>query len=754
MSEVRATAPDEERVSLVRQAVREVPREAFESEAGGTDAVGHSCPSSGAVEALMLAAQLQPGDHVLQIGTGSGYLAAAISRLAESVISIERLLPLVELARTRCESLGYSNVEVRHDNGRYGFPQCSPYDVILISASGIEAPPTLLRQLKPGGRLVTVRGDKRTNQTLQRVTCVAPDRYESEELGSCPVARDIEALMEDLRAKSEVIASIGSDDVCSPERTELRSSAAERGLACMALDEIADDLDIDVFEAVPRAFLQHNQMIPIDRRGNLVRILSCNPDARVEAIGGAFPGCSIELILVTPSDFRLMWTTCELRAAEVHVFSSVRDAATRDLEEDPHELDAHFVKLFETLLVDAVRRRASDIHLERYRSEVRVRLRIDGELVDNRRLHLSSTEVVGLINVIKIRANMNIAERRLPQGGRIYTRIHRVPYDLRVQTQPSLHGEQAVLRLLPQTGQLRSIGDLGFSLDMAATYSRLLQVPSGMLLVVGPTGSGKSTTLYAGLKMLAEDNNRKVITVEDPIEYSVFGIQQTQVQPSIGFHFADAMRSFVRLDPDVILLGEIRDPETALEAIRASQTGHLVLSTLHSNDTTDAVQRLLDLRMHPNSIGSELLAVISQRLSKRICPNCRARVEPDGDLLSEVFPDGAAQSFRCFAGRGCDECEGTGTHGRIAVYELLRASPALRSAISSGAGVDELRGIADRAGLISLRSSLLEHVVTGRVPFSEARRLLPIERIAGPAHAFDEGPASRENELPLRALPT
>jgi type IV pilus assembly protein PilB len=299
-----------------------------------------------------------------------------------------------------------------------------------------------------------------------------------------------------------------------------------------------------------------------------------------------------------------------------------------------------------------------------------------------------------------------------------------------VQTKPSLWGEHVVLRLLPQEQRLLSIEELGMPGEVAVQFRRLLDAPGGLLLVVGPTGSGKSTTLYAGLQHIAQDATRKVITVEDPIEYAVHGVQQTQVRPELGFQFASAMRAFVREDPDVILVGEIRDGETALEAIRASQTGHLVLSTLHCNDATDAVQRLLDLGMQPNSIASELVAVVAQRLARRVCEHCRRPSTVPEVIATELFPQGVPQGFECFRGEGCARCHGNGTRGRVAAIEYLRSAPAVRSAIARRATVDELREVALRAGLRPMRTSALDLVRRGVIPVDELPWLLPPERMA------------------------
>ncbi|MCC1497872.1 Flp pilus assembly complex ATPase component TadA [Alcanivorax sp. 1008] len=305
-----------------------------------------------------------------------------------------------------------------------------------------------------------------------------------------------------------------------------------------------------------------------------------------------------------------------------------------------------------------------------------------------------------------------------------------ITYDLRIQTQPSLHGEHVVIRLLPQSGRAMGLDELGLSPRIASQYRRLLDNPAGLVLIVGPTGSGKSTTLSAGLQELADDGRRKVITVEDPIEYAIDNIQQTRVRTKIGFGFADAMRSFVRQDPDVILVGEIRDSETALEAVRASQTGHLVLSTLHCNDAVDAIQRLYDLGLHRNSIASELLAVIAQRLAKRICTHCREPAEPDAKVLHELFPDEVPDNFRCFVGKGCDQCGQRGTRGRVSVVEYMQVNADFRDIISRQPPLGELRWRALDAGLVTMRDSAVDLVVQGVIPMSELPRILPAERMA------------------------
>lgn len=504
-----------------------------------------------------------------------------------------------------------------------------------------------------------------------------------------------------------------------------RALAQQRGMVIGHVDDLCQELDPALVRSVPRAFLEHHSVLPIRRLGPRARVATCEPDAQLDDLAKALDA-ELEVCLVTPTDYRRLWSAVD--APPRAIAHEERPRPEEDLLAR-HDLDARAIALFQSLLLDAVGERASDVHLERYRDRVRIRLRVDGELRDLTRARWSADDLVAVVNVVKVGAGLDIAERRLPQGGRMTRRAGEHAFDMRVQTQPTLHGEHVVIRLLPQDAALLTIEDLGFPAPLAQHYRRALDSPAGLVLVVGPTGSGKSTTLYAGLQILARDASRKVLTIEDPIEYAIEGIQQTQARPEIGLSFANAMRAFVREDPDVILVGEIRDAETALEAIRASQTGHVVLTTLHCNDATDAVQRLVDLGMHPSSIASELLVVLAQRLARRICLACRVEATPEPAILAELFPRGAPADFRCFRGVGCDACGGHGTRGRIAVVEHLPAGPEVRRAIARRVPLDQLRSIALRAGLAPMRRAALELVTGGLVPLSELPWILSAERM-------------------------
>ena len=537
------------------------------------------------------------------------------------------------------------------------------------------------------------------------------------------------------KRNNEPIAQALNRKIQQQSKPLYEAMAAERKLPFIDYDNLIKQVDPGLFSHFARTFLDRNRALPVNLLDNRLMIITDNPDADLAELAVMNGNGKVHCALVTPEDFHRLWTQLDIssKALQQSNFASKSDKDDAVTDPLPNPVSPYLVSLYEALLMEAVSEHASDIHLECYQKLPRVRLRIDGDLHDLTNFEISMSELAGLINVIKIRAELDIAERRLPQGGRSQVKQANHLYDLRVQTQPALHAEHVVIRLLKHTGRAMTMQDLGMSARVASMYQRLLNNPAGLVLVVGPTGSGKSTTLYAGLQELADDGKRKVITVEDPIEYSIDKVQQTRVRADIGFDFPDAVRAFVRQDPDVILVGEIRDHPTALEAARASQTGHLVLSTLHCNDAVDAIQRLRDLDIHPNSIASELLAVIAQRLAKRICPDCRALAEPDPIILAELFPEGVPGNFRCFEGAGCKRCHGRGTLGRIAVVEFLLMNTDIRNAISRENTAIELRWQALDAGMITMRDSALNLIIDGIIPLSELPKVLLQERMA-PEH--------------------
>jgi len=740
----------DEGLASIRDALRSLPRDHFIEMSEPSIVVGRSIPPTNAVSEILKHADVQAEHHVLQVGTGAGYLAALLSKLAREVVTLELNPAIARCAMERFNKLELANLVLRQQDGSEGAADLGPFDRIFVSSPHIRTKSVLLEQLAPDGVLIALEQGEHETLLLTR--------YELTELGA-PIRRELalvdfsrdtgmtlldmgmvdQAMLENARKlarqKHQPVIKVLREQLNLEDTTLYKRLANENGMPFAPIDELLPRVQPQLMETFSRSFLDSNHLVPVELTDHTLHIATDDPDSDVDDIYHMYPYEQIKKVLVTPNDFKRLWTTVELSLqGDAHQLAAQPDA-DRDsgpdlLSREKTRIEAHLITLFDAMLLDAVTEGASDLHIEPYGDRTRVRLRVDGDLHDLTYYSLSPAEARGLVNVIKIRGDMDIAEKRLPQGGRSQLRAGGKGYDLRIQVQPSLHGEAVVIRLLPQSGNIVDIEDLGMEATTARHYRRLLDNPSGLVLVVGPTGSGKSTTLYAGLSELAKDGRRKVITIEDPIEYSMDNIQQTRTRSEIGFNFADGMRSFVRQDPDIILVGEIRDIETAQEAIRASQTGHVVLSTLHANDAVDALQRIFDLQVHPNSIASELTGVIAQKLAKRICEGCRAEAAPDTTITEELFPDGMPDSFRCFIGEGCEQCNGRGTRGRVAVVEYMQVNSEIRSAIATHVPIARLRAVALDSGLATMRDSALNHVIAGTIPLSEVRRVLPVERMA------------------------
>ena len=375
------------------------------------------------------------------------------------------------------------------------------------------------------------------------------------------------------------------------------------------------------------------------------------------------------------------------------------------------------IRLVNQILSRALESRASDIHIEPFENQLKVRYRIDGILheVDPPPRQLKAA----VISRIKILAQLNIAERRLPQDGRIKTRIAGKDVDLRIATIPTLYGESVVIRLLERSQIFTDLDSLGFPSDVLQRFSEMILKPHGMILVTGPTGSGKTTTLYGVLQKI-NDPGKKIITIEDPVEYQLSGVNQIQVKPQIGLTFANGLRSIVRQDPDVIMVGEIRDFETAEIAVQAALTGHLVFSTLHTNDAAGAVSRLLEMGVQDYLLASSLLGVLAQRLVRRLCSNCRKEVPFTGSRVEGFNGDFPSTLWEA---NGCESCSGTGYLGRIGIFELLPATPEVCKLIVERADANSIRSLAVARGMRLLRQDGWQKVRNGVTTLAEVLRV-------------------------------
>ncbi|HNV85992.1 MAG TPA: ATPase, T2SS/T4P/T4SS family [Candidatus Omnitrophota bacterium] len=382
------------------------------------------------------------------------------------------------------------------------------------------------------------------------------------------------------------------------------------------------------------------------------------------------------------------------------------------------------VKLVNQLLLDAQKSRATDIHFEPYEDELRIRYRIDGILQDANIPSAIKQYQANIISRIKVMANLDIAEKRLPQDGRIKIRSHGGEIDLRISVLPTTYGEAIVVRLLSPT-QLLQIEKLGFEPENQKNLQHLLKNPYGIILLTGPTGSGKTTTLYACLAKL-NDHKRKIITIEDPIEYQLKGVVQIQVHPKIGLSFSQGLRHVLRHDPDVIMVGEVRDQETAEITIRTALTGHLVFSTLHTNDAPGAIARLLDMGIEPYLVSSSVIAVIAQRLVRVICPKCKRPVkEKSPAFLEEIPPEFHLLPF--WEGEGCEACKGTGFHGRTSIHELMMIDDELRDLIIKRVPSPEIRQLALNKGMKGLIEDGFEKAGGGITTAGEVLRVTRTE---------------------------
>jgi type IV pilus assembly protein PilB len=379
------------------------------------------------------------------------------------------------------------------------------------------------------------------------------------------------------------------------------------------------------------------------------------------------------------------------------------------------------VRLVNMVLADAIARGASDVHWEPYEKVFRVRFRIDGVL--HEMLAPPKRLEPAIISRLKIMSSLDISERRLPQDGRIRLRAGGREVDFRVSTLPTMFGEKAVLRILDRDALKLDLRDLGFDAGELARFTGAIRQPYGMVLITGPTGSGKTTTLYSAIHALnAPDVN--IVTVEDPVEYNLPGINQVQVNDAVGRTFAAALRSFLRQDPDVILVGETRDLETAQIAIRAALTGHLVFSTLHTNDCPSTVARLTDMGVAPFLVASSLLLILAQRLGRRVCRECREPYEVDAEArLAVGAMPGPSGTVTLYRGKGCHACGFTGMKGRVAIYELMTVTAELRDLISRNAATSELRAIAEAQGMKTLRQAGLAKALDGTTTLDEVLRI-------------------------------
>ena len=517
------------------------------------------------------------------------------------------------------------------------------------------------------------------------------------------------------------------------EEAALRAIGAEVGLDYVDLSEL--DVDISLLRGFPQKLIYRQALFPIRRENGTLIVATSDPfDLYALDELSAATGLAVEPVLANRAEInKLIKTHLGVGGdtVETMLAKTAGDQVEllEEIETDGSELsemaqEASVVRLVNEILLEAIESRASDVHIESQESGLRIRYRIDGMLQPQPVPPEITRFQAAIISRLKIMSRLNIAEKRLPQDGRIKLKVSGREVDVRVSVIPMMHGEGIVMRILDKGRMEFSLRKLGMEQDLHATFQELIRLPHGIILVTGPTGSGKTTTLYSALVEIKSEET-KIITTEDPVEYQLEGINQIQVHPKIGLTFGASLRSILRHDPDIILVGEIRDLETADSAIQASLTGHLVFSTLHTNDAAGAYTRLVDMGAEPFLVASTVEAVMAQRLIRSLCRHCREAYQPPREELPPDFPyeEWQAAGTPLYRNVGCRECRHTGFAGRLGIFELLLTTDEVRQLAHERAGTWDIKRAALRNGMRTLRQDGWVKVLSGRTTISEITRV-------------------------------
>jgi type II secretion system protein E len=557
----------------------------------------------------------------------------------------------------------------------------------------------------------------------------------AETIQTSPLKQLLERMVASRQLTSaEVETLVRAHPELQSEEDILRWLAKDYGLAYTTLEDVEPDRQL--LSLFPARILLKEELLPLKRTNGTVEVAT----SRLFATHGldalkTLTGLNLKPVLASSEAIqREMKKRLGVGADTIGTLDEEKTIQVVDENADDTNLDtaaedeASIIRFVNQVLKDAIELRASDIHLEPFEDEFRIRYRIDGELQDIPVPAQLKQFQPAIVSRIKILSHLNIAEKRLPQDGRIKVRIEDAEVDIRVSIIPMLHGEAVVMRLLRQSATLRGMGELGMAKREVDCFRRVLGLPHGIILVTGPTGSGKTSTLYTALNEI-NDALRKIITVEDPVEYQLKGVNQIQVNEKSGLTFARGLRSILRHDPDVILIGEIRDQETAQIAVQASLTGHLVFSTLHTNDAAGAVTRLVDMGVEPYLVASSLEAVLAQRLVRVLCKHCK---KADHSTTAQVFKDklGIPSSVTLYHSVGCRECRNTGFFGRHAIFEWMDSDEEIRQLVLKNASTDQIRNAARRAGMKTLAEDGWRLVAMGITTVEEVLSVTTAKEVA------------------------
>jgi len=537
----------------------------------------------------------------------------------------------------------------------------------------------------------------------------------------------LETALEEHRATPKSLGRVLIDLGMIKESDLVRALAEQVGLEFVDLAEFP--IDTIATSLLPEALAKRYRALPIGERDGRLLVAMSDP-ANVYALDDirTITGRDVLPVVATAADVENAIQKFAGLDSQVEAMASIVDAASGEDDED-NDLDvavedAPIVKLVNAIMTQAVADRASDVHIEPREHDVRIRFRVDGVLMEPMPAAPKNIQN-GLISRMKVMADLNIAEKRVPQDGRIGMKVGGKQLDLRMATLPTVYGEKVVLRILDTSHALLRLEDLGFLEGSYKRYSVSFQKPYGALLVTGPTGSGKSTTMYGTLNIL-NNIDKNIITVEDPVEYRLAGVNQIQVNPKAGLTFSAALRSILRADPDIVLIGEIRDKETATIAIEAALTGHLVLSSLHTNDAPSAITRLVEMEVETFLVASAIDCVVGQRLARKLCERCKTPFRPDeNELYAAGYPDWLWPEIQeLHKPGGCPACANTGFRGRIGLYEVMQMTEEIERLTVERASADAIKAVAVQQGMMTLRDDGLEKARMGLTSLEEVARVV------------------------------
>lgn len=480
-------------------------------------------------------------------------------------------------------------------------------------------------------------------------------------------------------------------------------------------------IDVALVKLIPESFVKKNKVVPLFKTGNTLTVGMVNPENvdLIHQIRRMTKLDYIEPVLVSEEGIQRVlesYYTFSGGSSLDELLSSIEKGPSESeeaLAEDGSPVEAPVIKIVNMMIIQAVKERTSDIHVEPEEKMVRIRFRVDGVLHEVNQLPKNLQTAI--ISRVKVLANLDIAENRRPQDGRIRFRFESRDLDIRVSTFPTIHGENVVMRILDQSALVLELKDVGFGEKEMSVFNQLIQASYGMILVTGPTGSGKTTTLYSALSTV-NSATKKIVTIEDPVEYQLPMVRQTHVNPKADLTFANGLRNILRQDPDIIMVGEIRDKETAEVAVQASLTGHLVFSTLHTNDSASTLNRMMDMGVEPFLISSSVIGILAQRLVRTICSKCKEPYQAPKELVHSLPLQKNAVFYR---GKGCARCGQSGFYGRIGIFELLVVTEDIRRMVNEKRSAEEIKKKAIEQGMRTLRQSGFEKVAEGLTTFEE-----------------------------------